>query len=139
MYNFDARMLGNLKRRSQQTNAESNLTVKTWQKNELSRAWAKLQETPQQSYQRYLEKQRIFLATYLFRFGFASVFLINAFIAYVQPDDFLRLLHKSQMTNWLGAIEWMIPLIVINDLAFGLMIFFVPKTYRPYVYAWTGL
>lgn len=139
MYILDARLVKNIKHHTRQVSLESDNAVKHWHENEVSRAWAKLQETPQQCYQRYLEKQRITWATYLFRFGFASVFMINALIAYVRPSDFLNLLHKSQIVNWLGEVNWMIPLITINDLALGLLILFAPKSYRPYVYAWTGL
>jgi hypothetical protein len=139
MYSLDARLLENLKRHTRQVSLQSDRAVRDWHESEVSRAWAKLQETPQQCYKRYLKKQRIILATYLFRFGFASVFMINALIAYVQPNDFLNLLHKSQVMKWLGDVDWMIPLIIINDLALGLMILFAPKAYRPYVYAWTGL
>jgi hypothetical protein len=75
----------------------------------------------------------------LFRFGFAGVFLINALIAWLQPQDFLGLMQKSLAVNWLGSLEWLIPIIAINDLALGIVILIAPKHYRPYVYAWTGL
>jgi hypothetical protein len=84
----------------------------------------------------YTEKK---WALRLFRFGFASVFLINALIAWLQPQDFLGLMQKSLAVNWLGGLEWMIPVIAMNDLALGIIILIAPKHYRPYVYAWTGL
>lgn len=75
----------------------------------------------------------------LFRFGFAGVFLINALVAWLQPQDFLGLMQKSLAVNWLGSLEWLIPIIAINDLALGIIILVAPKNSRPYVYAWTGL
>jgi hypothetical protein len=75
----------------------------------------------------------------LFRFGFAGVFLINALVAWLQPQDFLGLMQKSLAVNWLGSLEWLIPIIALNDLALGIVILITPKHYRPYVYAWTGL
>jgi hypothetical protein len=139
MYSLDAQLLENLKRDTHGTRGEPDLAAKKWHDNEVRRAWAKLQETPQQCHRRYVEKQRITLATHFFRFGFAGVFLINALIAYWQPDDFLNLLNKSWAVAWLGELNWMIPVIIINDLALGLLILFSSKRYRPYVYAWTGL
>jgi hypothetical protein len=75
----------------------------------------------------------------VFRFGFAGVFLINALVAWLQPQDFLGLMQKSLAVNWLGGLERMIPLIAVNDLALGIVILAAPKRYRPYVYAWSGL
>lgn len=75
----------------------------------------------------------------LFRFGFAGVFLINALVAWLQPQDFLGLMQNSLAVNWLGSLEWLIPIIALNDLAIGIVILAAPKRYRPYVYAWTGL
>jgi hypothetical protein len=90
----------------------------------------------QTSSKNYAEKK---WALRLFRFGFAGVFLINALIAWLQPQDFLGLMQKSLAVNWLGNLEWLIPIIAINDLALGIIILAAPKHYRPYVYAWTGL
>jgi hypothetical protein len=75
----------------------------------------------------------------LFRFGFAGVFLINALIAWLQPQDFLGLMQKSLALNWLGGLDLLIPVIALNDLALGIVILIAPRHYRPYVYAWTGL
>jgi hypothetical protein len=48
-------------------------------------------------------------------------------------------MQKSLAINWLGSLEWLIPVIALNDLAIGIVILAAPKRYRPYVYAWTGL
>lgn len=75
----------------------------------------------------------------LFRFGFAGVFLTNALIAYVQPEDFLKLMEKSLATNWFSRPDLLIPMITLNDFAIAVVILAAPRRYRPYVYAWTGL
>jgi hypothetical protein len=84
----------------------------------------------------YAEKK---WALRLFRFGFAGVFLINALVAWLQPQDFLGLMQKSLAVNWLGNLDPLIPVIALNDLALGIIILAAPKRFRPYVYAWTGL
>lgn len=85
------------------------------------------------------EEQQTRWPMYLFRIGFAGVFLINALVAVLQPRDFLALLQNSLATNWFPWLETLIPLIALNDLAIAVVILFAPSRYRPYVYAWTGL
>ncbi len=85
------------------------------------------------------QEQKVLWAMRLFRFGFAGVFLINALIAYIQPHDFLSLLEKSLATNWIGRLEWLIPVIAVNDFALAVVMLAAPRRFRPYVYAWTGL
>ena len=76
------------------------------------------------------EEQQTRWPMYLFRIGFAGVFLINALVAVLQ---------HSLATNWFPWLETLIPLIALNDLAIAVVILFAPSRYRPYVYAWTGL
>jgi uncharacterized membrane protein len=85
------------------------------------------------------QEQQAPWAMRLFRIGFAGVFFINALIAYMQPDDFLKLLEKSLATNWFTRLDLLIPMITLNDFAIAVVILATPKRYRPYVYAWTGL
>ncbi len=101
----------------------------------LRQTWEQLQQTFVTKPQKQQEKW----ALRLFRFGFAGVFLINAVVAWLQPDDFLNLMEKSLVMNWLPGLEWLIPVITINDLLIAVVILAAPKRYRPYVYAWVGL
>ncbi len=100
---------------------------------------------PQQVWEQFRSSSRLNKHTQqkwtlrLFRFGFAGVFLINAVVAWLQPEDFLNLMNKSLAVNWLGRLEWLIPVIALNDLTIAIVILAAPKRYRPYVYAWVGI
>ncbi|MGL4609738.1 MAG: hypothetical protein ACRCYY_08655 [Trueperaceae bacterium] len=110
------------------------LLGKEWAEHTVKNDWA----LPTRAGQQKISWQKR-LALRLFRFGFAGVFFINALVAWIQPSDFLILMQRSLATNWLGDLEWMIPVIAVNDLLLGLAILAAPKRTRSYVYAWTGL
>jgi hypothetical protein len=123
-----------------QTAIERKLLTKGWKTSDISQVWTQVESQPLHRYPRFLRrKETTAWALFLFRCGFAGVFLINALVAWLQPQDFLNLMNKSLVLSWLGELRWLIPLIAVNDLLLGLMILFVPKRYRPFIYAWAGL
>lgn len=134
---MDERLLHDVQRYNKkglsQTAIIRKLEAKGWAPQAIERAWDQLRIAPHKP---YVEPK---WALRIFRFGFAGVFFINALVAWLQPEDFLNLMYKSLAVNWLGKLEWLIPIIAINDLALGITILVAPKRYRPYVYAWTGL
>jgi hypothetical protein len=133
----DERLLSDVQRYSRrgltQTAVTRKLESKGWATHAIERAWEHLRTTPTKP---RLEPK---WALRIFRFGFAGVFLINALVAWLQPQDFLGLMQKSLALNWLEGLEWLIPVIAINDLLIAVVILAAPKRYRPYVYAWVGL
>jgi hypothetical protein len=133
---MDERLLDDVQRYARGGLSQSEITYKLERKGFSPEAIGKAWKQARPSSQVSSEKK---WASRLFRFGFASVFLINALIAWLQPQDFLGLMQKSLAVKWLGHLEWMIPVIAMNDLALGIIILIAPKNYRPYVYAWTGL
>jgi DNA-binding transcriptional MerR regulator len=138
--NMDERLLHDVQRYRQRGLSQSAITQKLEGKGftpeAIQRAWKQVRAASLLTEKEYVEKT---WALRLFRFGFAGVFLINALVAWLQPQDFLGLMQKSLAINWLGSLEWLIPVIALNDLAIGIVILAAPKRYRPYVYAWTGL
>jgi hypothetical protein len=123
-----------------QTAIERKLLTKGWKQTDVSQVWTQVEKQPPYKYTRFLRKKETTnWALFLFRCGFAAVFLINALIAWLQPEDFLNLMNKSLVLSWLGELHWLIPIIAMNDLLLGLTILFAPKRYRPFVYAWAGL
>lgn len=131
---MDERLLDNVQRYANKGLSQQELRRRQRRKSFTPEVQARIRSQP--SGKDYKEKK---WALRLFRFGFAGVFLINALIAWLQPQDFLGLMQKSLAINWLGSLDPLIPIIAINDLALGIIILIAPKTYRPYVYAWTGL
>ena len=77
-----------------------------------------------------------------FLLGLAGVFLINAVVAVVQPEDFTSLVADSSLGRRLGLDDagWLAPAIGINDLALGVAslgaIFY--RRIRPALLAWSG-
>jgi hypothetical protein len=137
MRGVDERLLHDVQRYSKrgltQTAVTRKLEAKGWATHAIERALEQVRVTPNRP---YVEPK---WALRIFRFGFAGVFLINALVAWLQPEDFLNLMYKSLAVNWLGRLEWLIPVIALNDLAIAIVILVIPKRYRPYVYAWVGL
>ncbi len=132
---MDERLLNDVERYAKgglsQTAITRKLEAKGWTPQTVPKAWEQVRGSSQST-------EKIW-ALRLFRFGFAGVFLINALVAWLQPQDFLGLMQKSLVINWLGNLDPLIPVIAINDFALGIIILIAPKNYRPYVYAWTGL
>lgn len=76
------------------------------------------------------------LTTYLlFRIGFASIFLINALIAWLKPSDFTQLLENNVVFNLIGHESLLVKLIGANDFILGLLILFKPSRY---VFLWAA-
>jgi hypothetical protein len=137
MKGVDERLLSDVQRYSRrgltQTAVTQKLESKGWATHAIERAWEHTRRNPNRP---HFETK---WALRIFRFGFAGVFLINALVAWLQPEDFLGLMQKSLALSWLGNLGWLIPVIALNDLAIATVILVAPKRYRPYVYAWVGL
>ena len=75
--------------------------------------------------------------------GMAGVFLVNALVALLQPEDFTGLVARSAMGRAVPAMSgtWMAVAIGINDLLLGLAlgtsIWFTRL--RTHVLAWAGI
>jgi hypothetical protein len=122
------------KRGLSQTMTTKKLESRGWATPAIQQAW----EQAASSVKRNALFEQLW-ALRIFRFGFAGVFLINALVAWLQPQDFLGLLQKSPVVNWLPGLGWLIPVIAVNDLLIAVVILAAPKRYRPYVYAWVGI
>lgn len=72
----------------------------------------------------------------LFRFGFATVFLINAWAALAQPDSFLNLIQNNFAARFVGHYSIQVYAIALNDGLLGILILLGIK--KKYVYAWAG-
>jgi len=86
-------------------------------------------------HQRWLD--RLFLA------GLAGVFLANAVVALVRPEDFRTLLSRSELGYRLplSASPWVAHLIAVNDLFLGAAILGTVRftRIRAFVLAWSGV
>jgi hypothetical protein len=78
----------------------------------------------------------------VFLVGLAGVFLVNAVVAVVHPEDFTGLLSRSALARWahLDRATWLVPLITVNDLLLGLAVLAVMwrARGRSLVLAWSG-
>lgn len=74
---------------------------------------------------------------WLFRIGFASVFLINSIIALLDPSGFIKLMQSSLMGQFIHDFTPWVRLIVLNDAVLGVLI--LSGRYSQYVLAWSGL
>ena len=78
-----------------------------------------------------------------FLVGLASVFLTNAVTAFLQPDDFTKLVDQSAIGRWLPVPtgSWVGIVICANDLVLGLAL--LPSVWfrraRLPLLAWAGL
>lgn len=76
------------------------------------------------------------LSHWLFRFGFASIFLVNAAYASLYPDDFTKLLSENAIAGPIGHASLLINIAMFNDLFLGIMI--LGGWRKTLVYAWAG-
>lgn len=74
---------------------------------------------------------------WLFRIGFAGVFLINSVVAVVDPQSFAKLMGSSFMGHFIRNFAPFTTLIALNDAAIGLLI--LSGRWQNYVLAWSGL
>jgi hypothetical protein len=74
---------------------------------------------------------------WVFRLGFASIFLVNSLSALVDPNTFLRLMERSFLRLTPLPLEPMIWFIALNDLLTGVLVLLGWK-WR-YVYTWAGV
>lgn len=77
------------------------------------------------------------MLVWLFRMGFAGVFLVNSIVAVVDPGGFIKLMQGSFMRHFIQDFTPLVWLIVANDLALGMMI--LSGRWQNYVLAWSGL
>ena len=77
-------------------------------------------------------------ATLLLRLGLAALFLVNALIAWVDPDQFTSLVRDSRTDRLIDpqVVLWGIR---ANDLAVGLALLFAWNRWPRLVQAWVGL
>ena len=75
--------------------------------------------------------------------GLAGVFLVNALVAVLQPEDFTHLVARSAFGRTFPALTggWMAALIGINDLLLGLSLGVAVRAtrVRALVLAWAGV
>ncbi|MCX7784293.1 MAG: hypothetical protein N2318_11710 [Meiothermus sp.] len=74
---------------------------------------------------------------WLFRVGFAGVFLVNSLVAVVDPGGFIKLMQGSLMRIFIHDFTPLVWLIAANDLVLGLLI--LSGRWQNYVLAWSGL
>jgi uncharacterized membrane protein YphA (DoxX/SURF4 family) len=77
------------------------------------------------------------LLTLIFRIGFASVFLINAIIAVVDPGGFVKLMQGSLLGGFITDFSPFVWLIGLNDFVIGLLV--LSGRWRTWVLAWSGM
>lgn len=77
------------------------------------------------------------LTQLIFRLGFASIFLINAIVATLHPEDFVGLLENNIIASRIGHYSVMMNIAMINDLLLGS--FILLGKYKRLVYPWAGL
>lgn len=73
---------------------------------------------------------------WVFRFGFASIFLVNAVYAAVHPEEFTVMLKNNPITNAIGFTELMLKIAMVNDLLLGILL--IVGWRQKLVYAWAG-
>ena len=74
---------------------------------------------------------------WVFRLGFASIFLVNSLTALLDPAAFLKLMERSFLRLLPLPLEPMVWLIAVNDLLTGVLVLLGWK--RRYVYTWAGV
>jgi hypothetical protein len=74
---------------------------------------------------------------WFFRFGFASIFFINAVYAAFDPKSFTDMLAANPIASALGHHERMVQFTMVNDLL--LAVFIVGGWRKRMVYAWAGV
>ncbi len=73
---------------------------------------------------------------WLFRLGFASIFLVNAVYATFHPLEFTQLLQANPISNAIGYHDFMVRIAMVNDLLLG--IFILGGWRKKFVYAAAG-
>lgn len=76
------------------------------------------------------------LFDWVFRIGFATIFLSNTWTALVDPQGFVKLMEGNFLARMVGHFEVQVYIIAINDFLLGLLILSGFK--RRLVYAWAG-
>jgi hypothetical protein len=75
--------------------------------------------------------------------GLAGVFIVNAVVAWLQPDDFVGLVRSSVLSKHvpIDPGRWLAWAICVNDLALGIALLasLHARRWRPAVLAWSGL
>lgn len=74
---------------------------------------------------------------WLFRLGFASIFLVNSVTAWLHPASFVELLHAFPPAQWVGHTDLLLILIGVNDLILGLLI--LMGIGKKFVWTWAGV
>lgn len=74
---------------------------------------------------------------WLFRLGFASIFLVNAVYATLEPQSFIDMLNNNPVASLIGHADFMVKIAMVNDLLLG--IFIIGGWRKRLVYAWAGL
>lgn len=77
------------------------------------------------------------MLVWLFRLGFAGVFLVNSIVALVDPGGFIKLMQGSFMGFFIHDFAPLVWLIAANDLVLGMLI--LSGRWQIYVLAWSGL
>lgn len=73
---------------------------------------------------------------WFFRLGFASIFLVNAVYAAIDPASFTSMLAKNPVANLIGFHDLMLKVAMVNDLLLG--VFIIGGWRKRMVYAWAG-
>jgi len=73
---------------------------------------------------------------WLFRLGFASIFLVNAIVAAIKPHDFISLLSNNVVASLIGHEDVMVKIAMVNDALLGVLILVGWK--RNWINAWAG-
>lgn len=76
------------------------------------------------------------LSHWLFRLGFASIFLVNATYAFINPDDFTKLLAENAIAKHIGHADLLVKCASVNDLLIGILI--LGGWRKKLTYAWAG-
>jgi hypothetical protein len=75
--------------------------------------------------------------------GLAGVFIVNALVAWLQPNDFVDLVKRSTLADLapFDTGRWLVWVIGLNDLVLGvlLVVAIQRRRIRPPVLAWSGV
>ena len=74
---------------------------------------------------------------WFFRFGFASIFLMNAIYAIYEPSSFAGVLEENPIASSLGMTDVMVKTAITNDII--LSVFIIGGWRKRFVYAWAGI
>lgn len=74
---------------------------------------------------------------WFFRFGFASIFFVNAIYAVAEPASFSGVLEANPVARAIGMTDFMVQIAIVNDII--LSAFILAGWRKRLVYAWAGL